>query len=212
MKRKLAHETLPKNFANFLKRFRSPRHIQDYLDKLKYNTSDCTRSPLNVWKTGEAHCYDGALFGAAALRMLGYPPLILDMRTVNDDDHVLALFRENGAWGTLGKSNYSGLQFREPIYRNLRELSISFFDLYFNLARQKTLREYSLPFDLRRVDHLNWMTQDDSLDEIADIFDGTRHFRLLTKQMEKNLSKIDDRVFRSMTLGIDKKGAFKVKK
>ena len=106
---------------------------------------------------------EGALFGAAALRMLGHPPLLLDLEAVRDDDHVLAIFRLRGHWGALAKSNYSGLRYREPVYRTLRELVMSYFEHYYNLQQEKTLRRYSRPVNLRRFDSMGWMTAEEDV-------------------------------------------------
>ena len=101
---------------------------------------------------------EGALLAAAALRVQGFPPLLLDLEAVRDDDHVLAVFKQHGHWGAIAKSNYSGLRFREPVYCNLRELAMSYFEHYYNLEAEKTLRAYSRPVNLGRFDRIGWMT------------------------------------------------------
>src|ERR1700733_11433551 len=139
------------------RRLCSPEKIQRFLDDMAYNKEPgghTCRSPRRVLRDRTAHCMEGALFGAAALRMLGYPPLLLDMEAVRDDDHVLALFRERGHWGALAKSNYSGLRYREPVYRTLRELVMSYFEHYYNLDRAKTLPKYLRPVNLTRFDRI----------------------------------------------------------
>src|ERR1019366_5434755 len=118
-------------------------------------------SPRRVLRDQTAHCMEGALLGAAALRMLGHPPLLLDLEAVRDDDHVLAIFRVQGHWGAVAKSNYSVLRFREPVYRTLHELVMSYFEHYYNLQREKTLRKYSRPVNLERFDAMGWMTAED---------------------------------------------------
>src|ERR1700761_6222830 len=113
------------------RRLDSPEKIQRFVDDLRYNKEPggvTCRSPRRVMRDRTAHCMEGALFAAAALRMLGDPPLLLDLEAVHDDDHVLAIFRRRGLWGAIAKSNYSGLRFREPVYRTLRELAMSYFD------------------------------------------------------------------------------------
>src|SRR5580692_10024433 len=127
-------------------RLRSPELIQRFVDDLGYNKEkggETCRSPRRVLRDRTGHCMEGALFGAAALRLLGYPPLLLDLEAVQDSDHVLAIFRRRGCWGALAKSNFTGLRYREPVYRTLRELVLSYFEHYFNLRREKTLRKYS---------------------------------------------------------------------
>ena len=132
-----------------LGRLKTPEKIQSFLDsEIGYNKelqgATC-RSPRRVLRDRLAHCMEGALFGAAALRVLGHPPLLLDLEAVRDDDHVLAIFRPRGHWGAVAKSNYSGLRYREPVYRSLRELAMSYFEHYYNLRREKTLRTLFAP-------------------------------------------------------------------
>jgi hypothetical protein len=126
---------------------------------------------------------------------------LLDLEAVRDDDHVLALFRRNGHWGAIAKSNYSGLRFREPVYRTLRELAISYFEHYYNLAGEKTLRRYSRPVQLRRFDRLHWMTAEEDLWAIADHLTAIPHTRLLTGPMERRLNRVDARLMAAGKLG-----------
>ena len=135
------------------------------------------------------------MFGAAALRVSGFEPLLLDLEAVRDDDHVLAIFRLRGAWGAVAKSNYSGLRYREPVYRSLRELAMSYFDHYYNLKREKTLRGYSRPVNLRRFDGLNWMTSEEHLWYVPEYLFSIPHRPVLTRAMERNLSRMDKRTF-----------------
>ena len=153
-----------------------------------------------------ANCYDGALFAAAALRRLGHRPLLVDLQAVRDDDHVLAVFRERGGWGAVAKSNFAGLRFREPIFRDVRELAASYFEDYFNLRGEKTLRNFSVPFDLSRLDGLEWTFRDEHLREIAGRLDGSRHHRLLTPAMERALRRVDARSLQSGMVGTDLAG------
>jgi len=143
----------------------TPWKIQRHLDDLPYNTEKrgpTCNSPRGVIREGAAHCFEAALFAAAALRVNGFPPLILDLESVRDDDHVVALYKLDGHWGAIAKSNYAGLRFREPVYRTLRELVMSYFEHYYNLKGEKTLRAYSRPVNLARFDRRGWMTADDA--------------------------------------------------
>lgn len=133
-----------------LPKFNNPRGIQDYLDGLPYNTTDRTFCPRDVVLEQKAHCMDGAVFAATALESLGYPPLLVDLRAIDDDDHVIAVFRENGLWGAVAKSNTTTLRFRDPAYRSIRELALSYFPVYFNTDGEMSLYEYSRPFSLRK--------------------------------------------------------------
>src|SRR4030067_498660 len=182
-------EGLRKPECEFLETLTTPVKIQDFLDGLPYSTEYVYRCPLRVLWDRVAHCFDGALFAAAALRRLDYPPLILEMvPNDRDDDHLLALYKDDGYWGAVAKSNFAGLRFREPIYRTLRELVLSYFEQYYNVEGEKTLRAYTLPVDLQRFDRLQWMVSDEHLEYIVTRIDGTRRFPLITAQMSAGLS------------------------
>ena len=144
---------------------------------------------------------DGALFAAAALRLQGHPPLIVDLEAVFDDDHVLAVFRQDGLWGAVARSNYSGLRYREPVHRSVRELALSYFESYFNLRREKTLRRYSRPVDLSRFDARGWMTTEDDLWDIPEYLVGIRHYPLLTRAQAERLGSVDRRMFHAGLVG-----------
>jgi hypothetical protein len=184
----------------------SPEKIQRFLDRdLAYNKEaegPRCRSPRLALRDRTAHCMEGALFGAAALRQLGHPPLLLDLEAVRDDDHVLAIYRVDGCWGAVAKSNYSGLRFREPVYRTLRELAMSYFEVYFNLERQKTLRKYSRPVDLRRFDAMDWMTCEEDPWAIPEYLCTIAHTPLVSKRTAKRLRLVDDRLFAAGLVGL----------
>lgn len=182
-----------------LKALKTPEKIQHFLDgEIAYNKEpdgDTIRSPRRVLRDKVAHCLEGALLAAAALRVQGFPPLLLDFEAVRDDDHVIAVFRQHGHWGAIAKSNYSGLRFREPVYRSLRELAMSYFEHYFNASREKTLRNYSRPVQLSRFDHLGWMTAEDDLWPINDYLASIPHVPLLKNETRRRLGRVDDRLF-----------------
>lgn len=177
-----------------IKGFTTPSLIQTFLDAIPYSPDHFYRCPLRVIRDCKAHCFDGALFAAAMLRRIGYPPLILEMLpNARDDDHLLAVYRLQGCWGAVAKSNFSGLRYREPVYRTLRELVMSYFEQFYNVEREKTLRGYGLPMNLSRYDPLGWEVHDEPLDRIADDLDSQRHVSLLTPAQEANLSLLDER-------------------
>lgn len=188
-----------------LRRLNSPEKIQRFLDcDIAYNKepdgSTC-RSPRRVLRDRVAHCMEGALFGAAALRVHGRPPLLLDLEAVRDDDHVLAVFQDRGRWGAIAKSNYAGLRFREPVYRGLRELVMSYFEHYYNLDAEKTLRSYSRPVHLARFDRIGWMTTDEDLWVISDYLFAIPHRPLLTPGAGRRLGRVDERLYRAGMTG-----------
>jgi hypothetical protein len=174
-----------------LKGLRTPARIQRFLDDMPYHHAKTAWSPRLVLKHKQAHCLEGALFAAAALRVNGFPALLWDLESVRDDDHVLAVFQVNKHWGAIGKSNFAGLRYREPVYVSLRELAMSYFDSYFNLLGERTLRAFATdPVDLKRFDAQNWMTTGEDLWYIAEHLCEIPHTRLLTSAMEKRLTRI----------------------
>jgi hypothetical protein len=188
----------------------SPATIQAYLDDIAYSTDDFYRCPLRVLRERTAHCFDGAVFAAAMLRRLGRPPLILDLLSNGrDDEHLLALFKVDGHWGAVAKSNFVGLRFREPVYRNLRELAMSYFEQYYNIEREKTLRGYTGPLNLRRFDRFDWMTKDEAMELIARRTDEIRRIDLLPPGLAERLSPVDERSYQAGLSGADPNGLFK---
>jgi len=167
-------------------------------------------SPLVVEQTRTANCFDGAVYAAAALETLGYPPLIVDLVAKNDDDHVIAVYRAGG-WGAVAKSNTTMLRLREPVYRSLRELVMSYFDGYFNVDGYKSLRTYSAPVNLRRFDSIAWRTAGNRLDEIQTHLNQARHYPLITTQMERRLARTEPLVMRACFLASNPKGLYRPK-
>ncbi|HTP49755.1 MAG TPA: hypothetical protein VMK42_03570 [Anaeromyxobacteraceae bacterium] len=201
-------EVLTRAERGLLRALSSPARIQAYLDELAYRPEDDPGCPRRVMREGKANCFDGAVFGAFALRRIGHAPLLLDMWAVRDDDHVLAVFREDGHYGAVAKSNFVGLRFREPVYRTLRELVLSYFEDYFNAAGEKTLRSWSSLLDLSRLDHLNWAFRDEPLRYISDRLDALVHRRILTRKMERRLTPVDPRSLRAGMLGVLAEGLY----
>jgi len=187
----------PNEFGIF-KKLRSPAAIQDFINGLEMNFTGRRHtyaSPLVVLQTGKAHCMEGAMLAAAALWHLGYPPLLLDLKTTNaDDDHVVALFKEGGRWGAISKTNHAVLRYRDPVYRDPRELAMSYFNEYFLDSGVKTMRSYSAPFDILRCRAAHsdeWLTSRDDLAGIAEALDFSPHFQILKKGVDRNLRLAD---------------------
>jgi hypothetical protein len=189
----------------------SPIRIQHYLNALGYDPEYATSSPRWVIKERKANCFEGALFAAAALRRIGHKPLLVDIESWNDDDHVLAVFKKRGCWGAVAKSNYTVIRFREPVYRSLRELAMSYFDVYFNPIGQKTMRSYSLPLNLAQFDQRNWMTTDEDIGYIGDKLNQIKHIRVLTPAMVRSLNLVDKDLVKAGLLGSKPEGLFKPK-
>jgi hypothetical protein len=192
-----------------LRSFSAPIHIQTFLNRLRYNDQPTTMSPRRVMKERTAHCFEGAMFAAAALRFLGYSPLIVDLAARNDDDHVIAVFRRNGLWGAVAKSNTTLLRFREPVYRNLRELVMSYFEMYFNTKGDKSLVSYSRPVNLARYDHRRWMTAAEDLDYIGDHLFAIKHIKIMPDAQRKLLNPADKEVVKACFLGSIPSGLYK---
>ena len=191
-------------------RLNTPQDIQAFLDALPYSAEAIYRCPLRVLRDRLAHCFDGALFAAATLRRLGYAPLLLDLVPCDrDDDHLLALYKREGHWGAVAKSNFVGLRFREPVYRTLRELVMSYFEQYYNVAREKTLRGYTVPLNLQAFDKQNWMSCDEPLEGIAQRLDEIRRVPVLTATMIAGLSPVDERSYQAGLLGVNEAGLYR---
>jgi hypothetical protein len=188
-----------------LGRLDTPFKIQRFLDhEIGYNREPggaTCYSPRLVLRHAVAHCMEGALIAAAALRMHGHPPLLVDLEAVRDDDHVLAVFRDHGCWGAIAKSNYAGLRFREPVYRTLRDLAMSYFEHYYNLRGEKTLRNYSRPVNLKRFDKTRWMTAEEDVWAIPWHLCGIPHIPLLARGAERRLNRMDKRLFAAGLVG-----------
>lgn len=189
-----------------------PNDVQRFLDATAYGSEPIYRSPRSVLRDGKAHCFDGAMFAAAALERLGFPPLLVDLRAVRDDDHVLAVYRVDRCWGAVGKSNFVGLRGRDPIYRSLRELVMSYFDPYFNTERERSLRSFSRPVRLRAFERRQWRTDDAAMDLIAAALDATPHTPLLTAAQARRLAPVDERSWAGQTVGTDFAGLYDASK
>ncbi len=189
----------------------SPEKIQAYLDSIAYSADDANRCPLKVIRDRKAHCYDGAFFAAAALRRIGHPPIVVDMMPEpgRDDDHLLAIFKRDGRLGALAKSNFVGLRYREAIHRNLRELVLSYFEDYFNVEGEKTLRGYTRPLDLRPFDRLGWEWSDEGLNAVAGRLWQIRCFTLFGPEVVRRLSPVDPRSLEAGLVGSDPEGLFR---
>jgi hypothetical protein len=184
-----------------LRSMKDPHGIQRFLDRIPYHLAGTAWSPRRVLNEESAHCLEGAIFAAAALRVNGYPPLIWDLEAERDTDHVLAIYRVRGHWGAVATSNFSGCRGRQPVYRSLRELAMSYFNLYFNLRGERSLRNFSRPVNLQRFDDLNWMTTEKPVWFIAEHLCEIFHYKLLKPGMSKRLARVDERLFKAECVG-----------
>jgi hypothetical protein len=180
-----------------LRSLKDPHRIQRFLDAMPYHLADTAWSPRRVLQENTAHCFEGAMLAAAALRVNGFPPLVFDLEAEADTDHVVAIYRQRAHWGAIAKSNFTGCRYREPVYRNLRELAMSYFDVYFNLRGDRSLRTFSRPVNLARFDRLQWMTTQKPLWFVSEYLCTIRHHQLLRPGMARHLHRLDDRSFRA---------------
>src|SRR5215216_1617946 len=194
---------LPRNLrAKFLS-LDTPFAIQEYLDSLTYIGEERDRSPLNVMLDGQSHCLDGGFVAALALWRIGFKPLLIDIVPDPglDDDHVLALYQIDGRWGAVAKSNYVNLGFREPVYKNLRELVMTYFEHYVSITQQKSLRGYTRPLDASRYTHLNWAWDEAGANHLYhQHFYGRQAIPLISKRTVKRLSPLTDRAYAAETM------------
>lgn len=178
-----------------LERLTNARKIQDYLNSLEQNhepEGDTCLSPRRVMREKRAHCIEGAMLAALAFRIHGQKPLILDLESARHDfDHVVALFRQHGCWGAVSKTNHGVLRYREPVYKTIRELVLSYFHEYFDKRGFKTLRRYSNPVDLSRFDRKGWMTNEENNWFVAQHLVEVPHKDLLTRSQVATLRRAD---------------------
>jgi hypothetical protein len=194
--RTASREMLGLSRAEFavLRRLDTPQKIQRFVFELRQNfepDGDTCNSVRSVLKARRAHCIEGAMLAACALWIHGEPPLLLDLQAVQDFDHVVALYRRRGCWGSISKTNGIGLRGRDPIYRSLRELAMSYFHEYTNKRHRRTLRTYSRPFDLRRLEAAEWVTAQDGAWDLIDALEASRHYNLTTPAQVRALSRYD---------------------
>lgn len=188
----------------------SPAAIQHYLDELPYIGEERDRCPLDVMKDGQCHCLDGGLFAALALRGIGQPGLLVDLVPARDaqgrnldDDHVLAIYQRGGLWGAVAKSNFAWLRFREPVYRSLRELAMSYFEMYFSIEARKVLRGYTRPLDISRLDYLNYAWDEIGATQLYRALYRRRPIALIAERSARELQSVDKRAYESGTLGVN---------
>lgn len=178
-----------------LRALKTPARIQKFVDAIQYDYSHSARSPQTVLRERKGHCMEGAMLAAAALRVNGHPPLLMDFEAVFDDDHVVALYRQHGLWGAIAKSNFAGLRFRAPVYRTLRELALSYFEHYYNLRCQRTLRFYSQAVNLSRLDKKHWMTAEEDVWCVPELLIEARHYPIVPDRVARALPRLDRRSF-----------------
>jgi len=197
--------------SSILQEMNTPYRIQQFLDSTLYVGGNENRSPIEVLRQRKAHCLDGGLFAATLLQRIGYLPLILDMQPDpgEDDDHVLALFQEFDCWGAVAKSNYVGLRYREPVYRTIRELVVSYFNDYFNVARKKSLRKYTEVINLSEFDEQHWMTEASGVDWVEEYLKKADTILLITLEQAAYLSPLDERSYKAGSLGVNPDGVYK---
>lgn len=204
-KRKAGREDLGLTPAEYrtLARLNTPAKIQAFLDAVPQNFEIGAQTCLSVrevLRQRRAMCIEGAMLAACALWVNGEPPLLFDLKARQDYDHVVAVYRRGGCWGALSKTNSVPLRGRDPVYRNLRELAMSYFHEYANRRHQKTLRSYSLPFDLRRMKPEQWVTNGKGCWDVGWALEATRHYPVASRRQLKLLTLRADVERKSMNL------------
>ena len=201
---------LPARLRAAFRSLNEPAAIQRYLDRLPYVGEFRDRCPLDVMRDGQCHCLDGGLFAALALRRIGYPGLLIDLVPAKDrrgasidDDHVLAVFRRRGAWGAIAKSNYPWLRYREPVHRTLRELVMTYFEVYFSVSGAKALRGYTRPLDISIYDRLDYAWDETGAAQLYKALYRRKPSWLISKYAETHLQPLDRRAYESGTVGVD---------
>jgi hypothetical protein len=172
-----------KSELSLLRRLNTPAKIQDYLDRLSFNhelRGPTCRSPKRVMRDRTANCVEGALFAAHALRLHGHKPLVVDLTAApHDYDHVIAVFKRDGCWGAISKTNHAVLRYRDPVYKTIRELAMSYFHEYTDDDGKKTLRSYTQPVNLHRFDRSDWVTRDNDLWDVYNHLFDVPHYSVM---------------------------------
>mgnify|MGYP003419693545 FL=1 len=186
---------LTKKELSILKKLNAPIKIQNFLDKMPINfekDGETYMSPRRALRENKAHCFEGALIAALALWVNGEEPLLLDLKAVPSDvDHVVALYKKNGYWGAISKTNHAALRFRDPVYKSVRELAMSYFHEYFvNETGKKTLRSFAGPINLKKY-AIDWATSEENLDTLVEKIDFQKHTPLFPKENLKYIRKAD---------------------
>lgn len=201
--------SLPRPLYRLFSRLGTPSKVQDYLDTLPINfelSGESNFSPIQVFEKKTAHCFEGAVFAAAALAFHGHRPLLMDFATAYDDeDHTVALFRRGKYWGAISKTNHAVLKFRDPIYASPRELAMSYFHEYYMWDGRKSLRAYSKPFDLSKYKPEKWITSGEPLDWLMDRVSQSRYFPLVPKNFERHLRRASNVELRALKIVAYKK-------
>lgn len=195
--------------AKFLKSLSTPEKIQRYLDNLAYNPVNDAASVRYVLMTEDAHCLEGGFVAAAALEFQGHPPLMISLQAQDDDHHVLTVYKGKFGWGCLSKSNTALLKGRDPVYRDVRELVMSYFDFYFNTKGVKALYAYSNPINLNRFKKWDWRTGDENLDDLGKSMNDINHYEIVPQYALKKLPRATKLLQDACFLGADMEGLYK---
>ena len=204
--------TLNQDELTLYRSLHTPAAVQAFLDETVYSADHFYRCPLRVLRERTANCLDGAFFAAGCLRQVGCPPLVVDLlpEPGTDDDHLICVYKRYGLWGAVAKSNFAGLRYREPIYRTVRELVLSYFEQYFNVAGMKTLRAYTRPVSLTRWDFAGWMYRDEGMDVIEQALYRVRQVPLFSPEVIAGFIEVDPRTLKAGLGGANEAGLFKV--
>jgi hypothetical protein len=189
---------------------RSPWKIQEYISKLPYNPGESCLSAKGVLEQGRAHCMEGALLAVAWLERLGHEPLMLQMRSHRDDDHVVALFRENGHWGAIGKSNTTLLAWRSPVYRSVEALLLSYFPFYFNTKGQMSLVAWAGPIRLKKyLKRWNWRDGKGDVGDLSLAFYDEPAWEVMSEKRIERHPPAGKRLTAACFLGANREGLYR---
>ncbi len=199
-----------KKETEILQSLDTPESVQAFLDRIPYNTEITCRSPRRVLRDMKANCMEGALFAAACLELHGFEPSVVYFYAVRDDGHAITLYRRNGKYGSVAKSNFTGLRYRSSIYRSVREVVVSYFEHHFNLKKELTMRKFTQPLYLTENIFPGWQIREDDLYDISDYFDVLRTYTIVTPYEEQSLRPVDDMLYKAGLLGADRKGLYQI--
>jgi hypothetical protein len=206
----IEYESWNQEEVEILQSLDTPESVQAFLDNIPYNTESTCRSPRRVIADNKANCMEGAFFAAACLELHGFNPSVVYMIAVRDDGHAITLFKRNGRYGSVAKSNFTGLRYRSAVHKTVREVVLTYFDQHFNTQRELTLRKYTQPLYLSESLFPHWKIREDDLFDLSDYIDKLRTYTLVTHSMEESLRLVDELLYKAGLLGANRKGLYKI--
>jgi len=194
-----------------LKNLNTLEKISNHLESMPYDAYDGYRCVKETLGLGKAHCAGGALLAAACLWYHGFEPCLVSLEAEKDDSHFICVYTINGYWGSLSKSNFTTLRSRDPVFKTVRELIMSYWNFYFNLEGYKSLRTFTRPITLSQSDgNTEWLDGiGKDLDWVDEIFEDKKEYSLVPKTQLKYMLTANKSQLNASLLGANYDGLYK---